>query len=64
KLPEPAAGIDTANTPDTADLEYVLKFRYAGKSRILPMATAEKKSATLRMREDLHRETLIVAEEE
>lgn len=64
KLPEPAAIADTANTPDTADLEYVQKFRYAGKSRVLPMATPEKKSATLRMREDLHRETLIVAEEE
>lgn len=66
--PEPMAIPETAQataaTPDTADLEYVQKFRYSGKSRVLPMATAETKVTKLRLREDLQREALIVSEEE
>ncbi len=63
-IPEPGYAAAGAGTPDTADLEYVQKFQYAGKTRVLPMAAVEKSAATLRMREDLHRETLIVTEEE
>lgn len=53
-----------ASAPDTANLEYVQKFHYSGKARVLPMAEAPAKASTLRMREDLHRETLVVSEEE
>lgn len=48
----------------TANLEYVQKFRYSGKNRVLPMATVTGKDGILHMREDLHREELLIAEDE
>lgn len=58
----PAAEMQTE--PDTANLEYVQKFRYAGKTRVLPMSAVPAKSPVLKVREDLHKEQLIVSEDE
>jgi hypothetical protein len=63
-LPAITPAAETQNEPDTANLEYVQKFRYAGKTRVLPMAAVPAKGPVLNVREDLHREQLIVSEDE
>jgi|GEM_PF-4408933 len=63
-LPVVTPAAEAQGEPDTANLEYVQKFRYAGKTRVLPMAAVPAKSPVLNVREDLHREQLIVSEEE
>lgn len=53
-----------AATPDAGDLEYVQKFRYTGKPRVMPMTARRPSTAHLKMHEDLHREALVVHSEE
>ncbi len=63
-LPVITAASDAQSAPDATNLEYVQKFRYAGKTRVLPMAAVAAKNPVLNVREDLHREQLIIAEDE
>ncbi len=63
-LPVVTPAAEMQSEPDTANLEYVQKFRYAGKTRVLPMAAVPAKNPVLNVREDLHREQLIVSEDE
>lgn len=63
-LPVVTPAAEAQGEPDTANLEYVQKFRYAGKTRVLPMAAVPAKNPVLNVREDLHREQLIIAEDE
>jgi hypothetical protein len=52
------------DAPDDADLEYVQKFRYTGKTRVLPMAETVSKAQAFHLREDLHAKDLVIGEEE
>lgn len=63
-IPKPDVAEILKSEPDTANLDYVQKFRYAGKARVLPMAAVSQKGNVLRVREDLHREELTLSEEE
>lgn len=64
-MPMPSIAMkEIKGTPDAADLEYVQKFRYAGKARVLPMAEDKRKSAALHMHEDLHVKNLVIIEDE
>jgi len=62
-LPQKPA-FEPRDVPEASDLEYVLKFRYAGKQRVLPLEVKPANSASLRMREDLHRQELVVTDGE
>jgi hypothetical protein len=62
-LPEKPA-FEPREIPDASDLEYVQKFRYTGKPRVLPLEVRPASSASLRMREDLHQQELVVTGEE
>jgi hypothetical protein len=62
--PMPLPDISLPTGADTADLDYVQKFRYSGKTRVLPMAAPEADQRTLRMREDLAQQRLVVSEDE
>lgn len=62
-LPEKPA-FEPREVPDASDLEYVQKFRYSGKPRVLPLEVKPATSAALRMREDLHQHELVVTGEE
>lgn len=64
-LPVPEITLPAGGKGDeTADLEYVQKFRYTPKAQVLPMAAAAEKQPTLHVREDLKNEVLIVHEDE
>jgi hypothetical protein len=62
-LPQKPA-FEPREIPDASDLEYVQKFRYAGKPRVLPLEVKPTNAASLRMREDLHRQELVVTDGE
>jgi hypothetical protein len=62
-LPEKPA-FEPREIPDASDLEYVQKFRYTGKPRVLPLEVRPASSAALRIREDLHQQELVVTGEE
>lgn len=62
-LPQKPA-FEPRDIPDSSDLEYVQKFRYSGKPRVLPLEVKPANSAGLRMREDLHQQELVVTGEE
>lgn len=69
-VPEPPLPIPEITPPasgkvdDKADLEYVQKFRYQSKTRVLPMTAAPEKPQTLQMREDLKNEILTIHDDE
>ncbi len=62
-LPQKPA-FEPQDVPDASDLEYVQKFRYAGKQRVLPLEVKPANAKGLRIREDLHQQELVVAGEE
>lgn len=62
-LPQKPA-FEPREIPDASDLEYVQKFRYTGKPRVLPLEVRPASAASLRMREDLHQQELVVTGEE
>lgn len=64
-MPMPVAPVKPLkDAPDDADLEYVQKFRYTGKTRVLPMAETVSKTQAFHLREDLHAKDLVIGEEE
>jgi len=64
-MPMPVAPVKPLkDAPDDADLEYVQKFRYTGKTRVLPMAETVAKTQAFHLREDLHTSNLVIGEEE
>lgn len=63
KLPEKPV-FEPREVPDASDLEYVQKFRYSGRPRVLPLEVKPANPASLRMREDLHQQELVVTSEE
>ncbi len=64
-MPMPSVAMkEITGSPDAADLEYVQKFRYTGKTRVLPMAEDKQKTAALHMHEDLHVKNLVILEDE
>jgi hypothetical protein len=62
-LPEKPA-FEPREIPDASDLEYVQKFRYTAKPRVLPLEVRPASSASLRMREDLNQQQLVVSGED
>jgi hypothetical protein len=62
-LPEKPA-FEPREVPDASDLEYVQKFRYTAKPRVLPLEVRPASPASLRMREDLNQQQLVVSGEE
>ena len=64
-VPVPSAPVKALkDSPDEADLEYVQKFRYTGKARVLPMAETIHKTRAFHLREDLNVHSLVLGEEE
>jgi hypothetical protein len=62
--PPTAPAFEPREQPNATDFEYVQKFRYSGKVRVLPLEIRPPKAASLRMREDLHKQELVVSGEE